>query len=243
MILKMNKIHELLGYENIKIIQNDEMFSFSLDSMLLANFIDTHNAKEIIDLGCGNAPIPLFLTLKTNAYITGVEIQEEVYKLAVESVKLNNFNEQIEIINDDLKDIYKKLGANRFDIVSCNPPFFKATDALKNHNDFLTIARHEVKATIDDIVKEANKLLIDGGNLYLVHRVLRMIDVLDVLKKYNFGIKRMQFIYPVKDKEAQSFLIQASKNRKDNLKVDKPIVVYENNKDTQEVLDIFNFKK
>ena len=100
-----------------------------------------------------------------------------------------------------------------------------------------------MKTTIDDIVKEANKLLIDGGNLYLVHRVLRMIDVLDVLKNYNFGIKRMQFIYPVKDKEAQSFLIQASKNRKDNLKVDKPIVVYENNKYTQEVLDIFNFKK
>ena len=150
-ILKMNKIHELLGYENIKIIQNDEMFSFSLDSMLLANFIDTKNAKEIIDLGCGNGPIPLFLTLKTNAHITGIEIQSDVAALAKESVELNHFDEQIDIINDDLKGIYKKLKSNHFDIVSCNPPFFKVDDALKNHNDYLTIARHEVKATINFI--------------------------------------------------------------------------------------------
>ena len=70
----MNKVHELLGYERIKIIQNDEMFSFSLDSMLLANFVNTKGAKNIIDLGTGNAPIPLFLTLKTDAPIIGVEI-------------------------------------------------------------------------------------------------------------------------------------------------------------------------
>ena len=160
----MTNIHELLGYENIKIIQDDEMFSFSLDSMLLASFIDTTKASEVIDLGCGNGPIPLFLTLKTNAHIIGVEIQEEVYKLAYDSVKLNHFEDQIEIICSDLKGIYKKLGANRFDIVSCNPPFFKVDTALTNHNDYLTIARHEVKATIDDIVYEASKLLKDGGH-------------------------------------------------------------------------------
>ena len=239
----MNKIHELLGYENIKIIQNDEMFSFSLDSMLLANFIDTKNAKEIIDLGCGNGPIPLFLTLKTNAHITGIEIQSDVAALAKESVELNHFDEQIDIINDDLKGIYKKLKSNHFDIVSCNPPFFKVDDALKNHNDYLTIARHEVKATINDIILEANKLLKDGGKLYLVHRVERMNDVLSTLKEYNFGIKRMQFVYPVSGKNAQSFLLEARKNRKDYINILSPIIVYNNGKYTQEVLDIFNFKK
>lgn len=239
----MTNIHELLGYENIKIIQDDEMFSFSLDSMLLASFIDTTKASEVIDLGCGNGPIPLFLTLKTNAHIIGVEIQEEVYKLAYDSVKLNHFEDQIEIICSDLKGIYKKLGANRFDIVSCNPPFFKVDTALTNHNDYLTIARHEVKATIDDIVFEASKLLKDGGKLYLVHRVERMIDTFNALKKYNFGIKQMRYIYPVKDKDAQSFLLEARFNRKDYLKILKPLVVYENGKYTKEVLDIFNFKK
>ena len=243
MISTKTNIHELLGYDNIKILQNDEMFSFSLDSMLLADFIETKDAQEIIDLGCGNGPIPLFLTLKTDAHITGVEIQEDVAKLAKESVKLNHFEKQIDIINDDLKGIYKTLGANRFDVVSCNPPFFKVDDALKNHNDYLTIARHEVKASLFDIVLEASKLLKDGGMLYLVHRVERLSDVIDTLKKNKFGIKKMRFIYPVSGKDAQSFLLEARFNRKDYIKVLKPLTIYNNGKYTEEVLNIFNFKK
>ena len=122
----MKQIHELLGYENIKIVQDDEMFCFSVDSMLLADYIKPSNkTKKIIDLCCGNAPIPLFLTLKTKAHITGVEIQKEVYELGIESININHLDNQITLINDDLKNIYKKIGANSFDIVSCNPPYFK----------------------------------------------------------------------------------------------------------------------
>ena len=100
----MNKenIHELLGYENIKIIQNDDMFSFSLDSMLLANFIDTTNAKKIIDLGTGNAPILLFLSTMTDAELYGIEIQKEIYDLAVETLKINKLEDRIKIITDEL---------------------------------------------------------------------------------------------------------------------------------------------
>ena len=117
--------------------------------------------SKVLDLGTGNAPIPLYLTLKTNALITGVEIQKDVYDLAVKSVKVNNFDKQINIINDDLKGIYKKVGANCFDIVSTNPPYFKYKESsLVNKNDYLTIARHEVMATLDDIVTEASKLLV-----------------------------------------------------------------------------------
>ena len=156
----MKQIHELLGYKNIKIIQDDEMFSFSVDSMLLADFIKTTNqTKKIVDLCCGNAPIPLFLTLKTKCEILGIEIQKEVYELATESIKLNNLNDQIKIINDDLKGIYKKIGANKYDIVSCNPPYFKYIETSNiNKNDYLTIARHEVKATLEDIINESTKL-------------------------------------------------------------------------------------
>ena len=100
----MEKIHELLGYENIKIFQNDEMFSFSLDSMLLADFIDCKGCKNIIDLGCGNGPIPLFLTLKTDCAIKGIEIQKDVYDLAVKSVKINDFENQK---NESKSNFYK----------------------------------------------------------------------------------------------------------------------------------------
>lgn len=237
-------IHELLGYEKIKIIQKDQMFSFSLDSMLLAHFIDTKNAKNIIDLGTGNAPIPLFLTLKTDAKIYGIEIQEEVYDLAKRSVELNNFENQITILNRDLKNVYQEVGANKFDIVSSNPPYFKyQKDSLINKNDYLTIARHEVKATLEDIVTEAKKLLIDGGRFNMVHRVSRMSEIFKCLEDNNFGIKRVQLIYPKYQGDAMMFLVEARKNKKSDIKFLEPIYVYDKDGYTNQVMEIFNFKK
>lgn len=244
MINNGEKIHELLGYENIKIIQKDDVFSFSLDSMLLANFIDTSKAQKIIDLGTGNAPIPLFLTLKTDAKIYGIEIQEEPFDLAQRSVELNHLENQITIIKDDLKGIYKKLGANTFDIVCSNPPYFKVSDtSIINKNDTLTIARHEVKANVNDIIEEASKLLVDGGKLYIIHRIERMPEIIKLLENKNFGIKRMQLIYPKEDGNAYMFIIESKKNKKTDLKIIKPLVVHNNGRYTDEVLKIFNFKK
>ncbi len=244
MINNGEKIHELLGYENIKIIQKDDVFSFSLDSMLLANFIDANKAQKIIDLGTGNAPIPLFLTLKTDAKIYGIEIQEEPFDLAQRSVELNHLENQITIIKDDLKGIYKKLGANTFDIVCSNPPYFKVSDtSIINKNDTLTIARHEVKANVNDIIEEASKLLVDGGKLYIIHRIERMPEIIKLLENKNFGIKRMQLIYPKEDGNAYMFIIESKKNKKTDLKIIKPLIVHNNGRYTDEVLKIFNFKK
>lgn len=241
----MKQIHELLGYKNIKIIQDTEMFSFSVDSMLLADFIKTsYNTKNIIDLCSGNAPIPLFLTLKTKALITGIEIQKEVYDLAVESVKLNNFENQITIINDDLKEIHRKIGANKFDIVSCNPPYFKYIESSNvNKNDYLTIARHEVKATLEDIIIESKKLLVDGGYLYMVHRCDRFSEICEVFTKNCFQIKTLRFVYSkLNSKEALFVLIEARKNRNPGTKILPPLYIYnENNEYTDEVKEIFNF--
>lgn len=243
----MEQIHELLGYKNIKIYQREDMFSFSLDSMLLANFIHTKsNTKHIIDLGCGNAPIPLFLTLKTDAFIVGVELQPDVFELAKKSVEINKFEHQITIINDNIKNIYKRLGANTFDIVSSNPPYFKFVPTSNiNKNDFLTIARHEVEITLEEMIIEAKRLLRDGGSFYMIHRCERLSDVIDLLKKHNFGLKRLRFIYPKIDSEkALLFVFEARANKKADVMIEKPLFVYQKtNEYTNEVKEIFNFKK
>lgn len=243
----MKQVHELLGYKNIKIIQNDEMFSFSVDSMLLADFIKpTIKTKKIVDLCCGNAPIPLFLTLKTKASITGVEIQKDVYELGIESVKINNFDNQINLINDDLKGIYKKIGANTYDIVSCNPPYFKYIETSNiNKNDYLTIARHEVLATLEDIILESKKLLVDGGYLYMVHRCERIAEIMELFSKNCFQVKTLRFVYSKEDSDEALFvLIEARKNRNPGTKILKPLYIYNsNNEYTEEVRKIFNFGK
>ena len=116
----MELIHELLGYERIKIVQREDMLRLSLDSMLVADFVDTSKVSgKIIDLGTGNAPIPLFLTLKTNSPIFAVDIQEDACKLARKSVEINGLENQITVINENIKDIYKKVGRDGADAGSC----------------------------------------------------------------------------------------------------------------------------
>ena len=127
----MEHIHELLGYERIKIVQREDMLRLSLDSMLVADFIDTSKVKgKIIDLGTGNAPIPLFLTLKTKSPIFGVDIQKDAYELAKKSVELNGFENQITLLNEDIKNIYKKVGHDEFEVVVSNPPYFKYIETI-----------------------------------------------------------------------------------------------------------------
>ncbi len=243
----MKKIHELLGYDKIKIIQDDEMFSFSVDSMLLADFIKTSNkTKRIVDLCTGNGPIPLFLTLKTKANIIGVEIQKEVYDMAVESAKMNELDAQITYLNQDLKNIYKQIGANSCDIVSCNPPYFKYDENSNiNKNEYLTIARHEILATLEDIVSEAKKLLNDGGSFYMVHRTERLADIIAAFRNNCLEPKTIRFVFTKPDSKDSLFvLIEARKNKNCGLKVLQPLYIYdESNYYSKEVLEIFNFKK
>lgn len=247
MIKDGENIHELLGYENIKIIQNDNMFSFSIDSMLLAAFVNCEKKlKNIIDLGCGNAPIPLYLTLKTKAHIDAIELQSDVFDMAKRSVELNNLENQIDIYNEDLKGIYKIVGANKYDVVTSNPPYFKYLESSNiNKNDYLTIARHEVKATLEDIVVEAKRLLVDGGAFCMVHRAERLSEIVNTITANCFNIKRIRFVYPKEfDKEALLVLIEARKNSNPGLKVLEPLYIYDATGEyTKEVKDTFNLNK
>ena len=140
----MEVINYLLDYKNLKIYQNTNMFSFSLDSVLLPNFVTLNkNIKKVLDIGCGNAVIPLILSTKTNALITGVEIQKESFDLAIKSVEYNNLRNKIEIINEDINIYAKNLETEIFDVITCNPPFFKYNNTSKiNDNEQKTIARH-----------------------------------------------------------------------------------------------------
>ena len=240
-------INDLLGYEGLKIIQRPDMFNFSLDSTLLASFVTINKAdKMIVDLGCGNAPIPLFLSLKTNAHIYGIEIQPEIVDLAKRSVAVNKLDYQITIIEEDIKNAYLKLGVSSFDVVTCNPPYFIYKETSNtNKNDYLTIARHEVKITLEEVLLSANRLLKEGGRLAMAHRTDRLIDVLDAFRKYGIEPKRLRFVYPkTSSKESLIILIEGMKSKKKgNLKVLPPLYVYkENNTYTDEILEIFRYR-
>jgi tRNA1(Val) A37 N6-methylase TrmN6 len=238
----MEVINYLLGFKDLKIIQNTDWFKFSLDSALLANFVTIRStAKKIIDLGTGNAPIPLILSTRTNAKIYGVEIQKPIYELAIKSVSTNNLADRITILNNDVREIDKLFETDTFDVITSNPPYFKISEgSLFNHNDCKTIARHEVLMKIEDILRVSKKLLKNNGVFSIVHRPERLLEILDKMEEYNIMPKRIRFVYPKANLNCNMVLIEGLKNGKEGLKILPPLFIYnENNDYTDEVKNMF----
>ena len=239
----MERINDLVGYKNLKIVQNNDWFKFSLESVLLPCFVIINkNVNKILDLCTGNAPIPLVLSTKTKAKVYGVEIQKDVYDLAKKSVDINNLSNQIEIINEDVKNLSNKFESDTFDIITCNPPYFKDVDTSKKNDDIhKIIARHEVNLTMEDIAKAVRKLLKNDGKFYLVHRTERFLELTNLLMSYNIMPKRVRFIYPKEDSESNLFMLEAVKNGKVGLKLESPLYVHNNDGSYKdEILKMFN---
>ncbi len=239
----MNVINYLLKDKNINIVQNTQMFNFSLDSILLPNFVTLNkNIKNILDIGCGNAPIPLILSTKTNANIIGVEIQKEVFDLAIQSVKINNLEDRIKILNEDINEYAKKFDREIFDVITCNPPFFKVNEDSNFKKDiYKTIARHEIKLNLSQVFKISRKLLKNNGVIAIVHRPERLVEILEEMKKNNIEPKKIQFVYPKKNLEANILLIEGKKNGNPGLKILPPIYTHEENGEyTDQVKTFFN---
>ena len=238
----MNNLNYLLGYENLKIYQNDEMFRFSIDSILLPNFVTLRkNTKKILDIGTGNAVVPLILTNLTNATIDGVEIQKEVYNLGVDSVKYNSLEDKIHLYNIDVNEFYKHLQSDCYDTITCNPPFFKVNEqSIMNLSDYKKIARHEITLNLDDVFHIAKKLLKNNGNIAIVHRTERLVDIIETMKKYNIEPKKIQYVYSNLNSDSNILLIEGVKNGKPGVKVLNPLYIYdENSHYTTQILNYF----
>ena len=235
----MKVVNDLLNYNNLKIVQDNDYFNFSLDSVLLPNFVNIKkDCKKILDLGTGNAPIPMiFSCLYKDVKIYGVEIQKNIFELAKESIELNHLEDRIELINDDMKDLHKYFEINSFDVVVSNPPYFKVNEE-SNLNECIekTIARHELKITLEEVIDVANKYLKNGGTFAMVHRTDRLIEIIDIMKKHNIEPKRIQLIYPKENEESNMVLIEGRKNGNTGLKFLPPLIVHESNGEYKEVI-------
>lgn len=237
MIVKNN----LLNYKDAYIYQDTEFFKMSLDSLILAKFVTVNlKDKKILDIATGNAPIPMLLTYRTKAKIYGVELQEAVCCLGKVSIRENNMDNQIELINMDARDLPKVFESDSFDVITCNPPYFKTNNELyKNNNMVKSIARHEEFLTLEDVFSISKYLLKNNGRLALVHRTERLLDIFMLMKKYNFEPKKVRFVYPKVNKNSNLVLIEATLNGKVGLKLLPPLFVHDENGYTKEIKEMF----
>ncbi|MFZ3578511.1 tRNA1(Val) (adenine(37)-N6)-methyltransferase [Virgibacillus sp. DJP39] len=237
------RIDYLLKEDDMQIIQSPTVFSFSLDAVLLAHFTYVPIKKgQILDLCSGNGVIPLLLTRRSRAQITGVEIQKRLHDMATRSLDLNELNEQITMIHGDLTNMKDELRHSSFDVVTCNPPYFKTpAKNEQNKNDFLTIARHEVFCSLEDVVKACKLHVRPGGKVSMVHRPGRLVDILSLFRAYKLEPKRIRLVYPKMGREANMLLIEGIRDGKADLTILPPLYIYdEDNTYTAEAKEIIH---
>ncbi|NLW23476.1 MAG: tRNA1(Val) (adenine(37)-N6)-methyltransferase [Tissierellia bacterium] len=244
-ILKENERIDIVPGTNLKIIQDKSRFCYGIDAILLSDFATCKRGSNIMDLGTGTGIIPLRLySLYNPEKIYGVEIQEEVAKMASRSVSLNKLQYRIEIINMDLRELPSIFDKGTFDVVTSNPPYIKKGAGLINPNEALALSRHEIKCSLDDIIRVSNYLLKDRGRLYLVHRPNRLVDIIWTTRQYKLEPKTIRLVQPKVDASPNLVLLECVKGGNVELKFERPLVVY--NRDgsyTEEIYEIYGMKE
>lgn len=230
MLLPGERIDQLYA-DGIQIIQSKEVFSFSLDAVLLANFPNLPKSGTIVDLCAGNGAVGLFASQKTKAKIIQIELQSRLADMGKRSILLNNIGTQVEMLELDLKLTTSVVKPDSVDLVLCNPPYFKELPtSIKNPNPYLAIARHEIHTSLAEVVAVSAKLLKTNGRLAMVHRPDRFLDILQAMEHAKIAPKRIRFVYPKAGKEANTLLIEGIKQgKKDGFKVLPPLFTYDEN--------------
>lgn len=227
---------------DVQIIQNREVFSYSIDSVLLSRFPRLPQKGLIVDLCSGNGAVGLFASTMTKADIIQVELQKRLADMNRRSIQLNQLDKQVSVINDDLLHLPEHIGQSKVDLILCNPPYFKVDEESNlNESEHYLLARHEIATNLDSICRVVQQVLKSNGRLAMVHRPDRFLDILDTLRQYKLAPKRIQFVYPKASKEANMLLVEAIKDGStDGLKILPPLVVHEENGDyTKEIHEIY----
>ena len=245
MKIKINENERVddLELNGLKIIQDKDGFCFGIDSVLLTDFAKNIKAKSnVIDLGTGTGIIPILLTQKTkNTNFVGIELQTEVANMAERSVKINNLENRIKILNLNILELDKNYRKNSFDVVTTNPPYKKLNTGVVNENNKKLISRHEITASLENFIEIASYLLKDFGEFYMVHRPDRLVDIFELMRKYKIEPKKIKFVYPNENKKTNLILIKGVKNGKQFLEFENNLYVYNDDGSyTDEILKIYN---
>lgn len=224
----MKVLNDILGYKNLKIFQDDDFFCFSLDSVILANYCNIRlSDKKICDLCTGNGVIPLILSRRTKYPIYCVELQKSICDLAADSFRYNNLDSRMNLFNCDISDKEIFNFNEFFDLVLCNPPYFKVDDdSCLNLSLEKRLARHEVAFNLDKLFSVSKRILKNNGIISIVHRPERLVEIIDTMKKYNIEPKEIKFIYKNAESDSKLIIIHGQKNGKSGLKISNPLFIY-----------------
>jgi len=211
----------------LKILQRTRGYRFSVDALLLAHFLKVHGSEKIVDLGTGNGIIPLILaSMYPSVRVSGLELQEEMVERALRSVKLNQLEGRVHIVQGDVCTVGKTFSPQSFDAAVCNPPYRGPGSGRINPDLEKRVARHEIHGSLRDFLRAGSYLLRQRGKMAVVYPAKRALDLLQVMRETGVEPKRMRWVHSFKGSEATLVLVEGIKSGRSELMVMPPLVVY-----------------
>lgn len=227
-IVKENETLDDLIVGNMKLIQAVHGYRFSLDAVLLAHFPDLTGVNQVVDLGTGSGIIPHLLTVRSpDVRITGIEIQTEMAERARRSVRLNQLENRIEIIQADIREIEKTLPRGSAELVLSNPPFWRKGEGHISSNPEEAAARHELNLNLDELADSGAYLLEQRGRMAIIQRAERLEDVMETFRRHKLFLKRLRVIHSFVGRSATLVLIEAVKSRRGSMTILPPLIIYD----------------
>lgn len=209
--------------DNISLIQRKNGLTFGTDALLLASYING-SFDRALELGSGTGIISLLLLKRNKAmHISALEVQEDFAILTEKNAQTNGFSKQLETVCIDLR---KYCAESTFSLVFTNPPYMRCDSGKPNLYDEKNIARHEVKGSILDFCKCAQRSLKQGGAFYAVYRADRLIDLLSSMRACKIEPKRMTFVLADREAEPSMVLIEGKCGASAGLKITPPFILY-----------------
>lgn len=245
MMVGENERIDFLHRKGYKIIQNPQVFCFGIDAVLLADFAKAKKEDKVLDIGTGTGIIPIlmFARYENKSYL-GIDIQEDMVKMAKRSIQMNRLENNIEIRWLNVKDIKSHYPPESFDIITTNPPYIRGNSGIISKNKSKMISRHEITCSLEDIIKNSAYALKDKGHFYMIHRPNRLVDIMFLMRHYRIEPKRMRMVYPSKAKAPTMILIEGIKHANTDLIVEAPLYVYnQQGQYTDEINEIYGRDK
>lgn len=213
---------------NLKVFQPRQGYRFSLDAVLLAHFPADTRIRQVIELGSGSGVVSLLMAWRApQARITAIEVQPAMVGRSRRSVILNGLQEQIDIIEADIRETEKILPGGIAELVLSNPPFWRKGEGKVSHDPEEAVARHEIMLDLPELVEKGAYLLLPGGKIDIIHRADRLDEAMELFRSYKIPVRRLRFIHSFRERAARLVLIEGVKNPPGPVTIMPPLIIYE----------------
>ena len=212
----------------IQVKQDPSGYRFSIDAILLAYHANPRPGEKILDLGTGCGIIPLIISHRNPEFIIhAVEVQPALADLAVLNAKENQMQDRILIRCQDMKTLKPVDIGGPVDLVVCNPPYRRQKSGRINPIQQKAVARHEIKATLFDVVQTARRLLRTAGRFVTIYTAERATDLISQMRSDHIEPKTMQIIHSAPNTEGKLILVEGIKGGRPGLKIAPPLAIYD----------------